>query len=676
VQNETGAFQPVPASATFDGIAVAQLPVMNGNATATWEVLESGLQFDFGIWVQSGTVGGTANFAASLAPAPPAFDAVSGGAASATLPIPRFVSDPTSVPLFNTNACAVTASTSTALTLAPTGIPNQYTLIANVTTPSPATSGVPAGTVTFYDNGAPLLGGLATLNSAGTASFVTSLPVGSHRISAAFTPANALLFAPSTSPENLISIGGRSNSSLELACGTNPSLPGQAVTFTALVTGGSASGIVQFSDGAQSLGTVAMTGGRASVTTTFATAGVHQIVANYSGDAGNIGSSALMVQTVQRATGSLSLGTSTDSAAVGQMVTFTATLVSAVPSGVTAATGTVQFVEGGAVLGTASLTARTASLVLSTLAPGTHQIQAIYTGDANWYGLHSPPVTTTVTREVPILVLNSSATLSEMQLTAAISVTTNGGSVQFFDTQTNAAIGTAQVANSKATLSLSAAAAAKIAGHAISAVYSGSELLAPGSSNTVVLPGVRNAAGGNCPEFAADEMVTLFGSKLAESTDASGLTMTIADATGAAFPGAMSNVSATQVNFLMPGGLARGPALVALTRGGTVVAAVPINIGRVAPGLFAASQLVHGEGGQAHLVLYGTGIRNRSASEAVLCNINGASFPVAYAGAQGDFAGLDQVNVLLPADLGAGSKLNVSLTVDGQESNLITVAMP
>ena len=138
----------------------------------------------------------------------------------------------------------------------------------------------------------------------------------------------------------------------------------------------------------------------------------------------------------------------------------------------------------------------------------------------------------------------------------------------------------------------------------------------------------------------------------------------------------MSNVSATQVNFLMPGGLARGPALVALTRGGTVVAAVPINIGRVAPGLFAATQVVYGEGGKAHLVLYGTGIRNRSASEAVLCNINGASFPVAYAGAQGDFAGLDQVNVLLPADLGAGSKLNVSLTVDGQESNLITVAMP
>ena len=82
------------------------------------------------------------------------------------------------------------------------------------------------------------------------------------------------------------------------------------------------------------------------------------------------------------------------------------------------------------------------------------------------------------------------------------------------------------------------------------------------------------------------------------------------------------------------------------------------------------------EGGKAYLVLYGTGIRNRSASEAVICNINGSSFPVVYAGAQADFAGLDQVNVLLPGDLRPGSALSVSLMVDGQSSNVITVAMP
>ena len=64
--------------------------------------------------------------------------------------------------------------------------------------------------------------------------------------------------------------------------------------------------------------------------------------------------------------------------------------------------------------------------------------------------------------------------------------------------------------------------------------------------------------------------------------------MNVADATGAAFAGGVSNASPAQVNFLMPAGLAGGPALVTLIRAGAVVAAVPIKIGRVAPGLFAA----------------------------------------------------------------------------------------
>ena len=126
VQNETGAFLPVPASGTLDGTAVAQLPVVNGNTTAIREVLESGLLFDFGIWVQSGQAGGTANFAASLGPAPPAFEAISGSSASATLPIPRFVNADTVVPFLYTNACAVLPSPITTLSVTPTGVPLQY----------------------------------------------------------------------------------------------------------------------------------------------------------------------------------------------------------------------------------------------------------------------------------------------------------------------------------------------------------------------------------------------------------------------------------------------------------------------------------------------------------------------------------------------------------------------
>ena len=122
----------------------------------------------------------------------------------------------------------------------------------------------------------------------------------------------------------------------------------------------------------------------------------------------------------------------------------------------------------------------------------------------------------------------------------------------------------------------------------------------------------------------------------------------------------------------------RGAALVALMRAGAVLAAVPINI---APGRARTvrhlADRAQAAGARTHLVLYGTGIRNRSTGDAVVCTRSTArptrsSTP----GPQADFAGLDQVNVPLPGDLRPGSTLNVSLTVDGQESNLIAVTMP
>jgi uncharacterized protein (TIGR03437 family) len=48
---------------------------------------------------------------------------------------------------------------------------------------------------------------------------------------------------------------------------------------------------------------------------------------------------------------------------------------------------------------------------------------------------------------------------------------------------------------------------------------------------------------------------------------------------------------------------------------------------------------------------------------------------VTYAGAQPDYAGLDQVNVPLPSDLRPTGTLSVSLMVDGKSSNVITVNM-
>ena len=54
-------------------------------------------------------------------------------------------------------------------------------------------------------------------------------------------------------------------------------------------------------------------------------------------------------------------------------------------------------------------------------------------------------------------------------------------------------------------------------------------------------------------------------------------------------------------------------------------------------------------------------------------NIGGINVPVTYAGAQGTFAGLDQVNVSLPAELAGRGLVDIVLTVDGQQANTLQI---
>ena len=70
-------------------------------------------------------------------------------------------------------------------------------------------------------------------------------------------------------------------------------------------------------------------------------------------------------------------------------------------------------------------------------------------------------------------------------------------------------------------------------------------------------------------------------------------------------------------------------------------------------------------------LLYGTGIRFGAV---ITVTINGKTFTPAYAGAQGTYAGLDQINVLLPASLAGSGAVSVTVTVDGQVSNAGTLA--
>src|SRR5262249_42789063 len=91
---------------------------------------------------------------------------------------------------------------------------------------------------------------------------------------------------------------------------------------------------------------------------------------------------------------------------------------------------------------------------------------------------------------------------------------------------------------------------------------------------------------------------------------------------------------------------------------GATCTAIPINLGVDTP---------------TYLSLYGTGIRNRSSLANVGCTVSGVSVPVLYAGAQPQYAGLDQVNIGLTLNLRGKGDADVICTVDGQQSNAVRV---
>jgi hypothetical protein len=104
---------------TFSGntIGIWEVPIVNGTGTAVWEVINVGASaidtLDFAVYQQftanpgaNSPPVGTATVNMSYAPTPPtAFSASAGGAASATLTIPRFAQTSSASNIFNIRLC-------------------------------------------------------------------------------------------------------------------------------------------------------------------------------------------------------------------------------------------------------------------------------------------------------------------------------------------------------------------------------------------------------------------------------------------------------------------------------------------------------------------------------------------------------------------------------------------
>jgi hypothetical protein len=281
------------------------------------------------------------------------------------------------------------------------------------------------GTTKFTDGALTLA--TVPLNG-GSASFTTSaLTGGSHSISVTYSGDADF----SSSSASLTQTVNRAPSTTAASSSLNPSSFGQAVTLTATVTPSTATGNVTFSDGATVVTTVAVNGGIASFTTAALAGGSHAITMSYTGDGNYLGSSASLTQVVSTSGSTTALTSTQNPSTFEQAITFTATVAPQT------ATGTVTFKEGFTVLGTATVINGLASFTTSALAAGMHVVIAMYSGDGNFGGSASGPVSQVVKREASTTSLSSSQNPTPedtpVTFTATISSKLATGKVVFFD---------------------------------------------------------------------------------------------------------------------------------------------------------------------------------------------------------------------------------------------------
>lgn len=221
------------------------------------------------------------------------------------------------------------------------------------------------------------------------------------------------------------------------------------------------------------------------------------------------------------------------------------------------------------------------------------------------------------------------------------------------------------------------------------------------------------------PVMAPNSLAVAFGTQLAETTQSAAtlpLPTTLAgtrvsirsNAGGQDQPVSLLFVSPTQINYLMPQFLPPGQTTLTVTTAAGQSFSSTLQLETVAPGLFAANASgqgvaaalalrVRADGSQSYeslaqfdaaqnrfvarpldlgpatdqvfLILFGTGLRQRSALNNVNVTLGGLALPALFVGAQGELAGLDQINTALPRTLIGRGDLEVALTVDGKAAN-------
>ncbi len=229
-------------------------------------------------------------------------------------------------------------------------------------------------------------------------------------------------------------------------------------------------------------------------------------------------------------------------------------------------------------------------------------------------------------------------------------------------------------------------------------------------------------------KLAPESIVAAFGAGMAEATQIArgsqlptnleGTVLKVTDQNGVERASPLFFVSPNQINYQLPKGTEIGSAAVTIYKGNEKVFNCMIQVARVAPGFFTANgngtgvavgQALRFRGGkliqseslsmldpgqnrivarpidlgpdagensdQVFLVLYGTGFRFLSSLENVRARLGGVNAQVTYVGDQGEYPGLDQVNIRIPRELAGRGEIDLILIVDGQQANVVKITV-
>lgn len=397
-----------------------------------------------------------------------------------------------------------TAAVFVTVTTAPTTINPSALITINAQVVSQTGGATPTGTILFFDadTGTNLSSTPSTVGINGTASVSVEgvFQNGANEIEAEYS--GDATYAPGSSPPVDITVQPSATSLAVVPSNYSPAA-GSTITVTATLTvtnpGNSPpTGLLTLTLDGIPTTAANLSGTTASFSVTIPSVGSHNLQAIYAGDA-NYTTSTSPVVTINasKSATTLTVTPATTTPATGVPFQVTATINT--PTGSTVQpTGTVNFTLDGTSAGTVNVvpgSPSTAAIAITVATSGSHNLQAIYSGDNNYNTSTSASVpviagkgatVTTLTANPPAPVPGGTETFTAtIAPTNAVGGTTYTitGTVSFYDGTT--LLGQVTVGNNQAVLS-----GVTLKGnvsHSITAVYSGDGNWLGDTSNVLAL---------------------------------------------------------------------------------------------------------------------------------------------------------------------------------------------